>query len=153
MAANNNLSRRLGRRTWGARLSDAVVLIDDSAQVLETLGHVLRSAGCEVHTAQDGMSGLGLVRRLRPKVVILDLFLPHMSGYEVMDAVRGDSSLEGIFIIVVTGMARDEQELLEMGTKADLCMTKPVQHEALICAIRSVSTSHDTSPGLRKHLQ
>jgi DNA-binding response OmpR family regulator len=142
-----------GQRTWGARLSEAVVLIDDSPQVLATLGHVLRAARYDVHTAEDGMSGLALVRRLRPKVVILDLYLPHMSGYEVMDSIRSDSSLEGIFIIVITGMARDEQELLEMGAKADLCLTKPVQHEALVNAVKSVSSSHDTRPGLRKHLQ
>jgi DNA-binding response OmpR family regulator len=142
-----------GQRTWGARLSDAVVLIDDSRQVLATLGHVLRTAHYDVQTAEDGMSGLALVRRLRPKIVILDLFLPHMSGYEVMDAIRSDSSLEGIFIIVITGMARDEQELMQMASKADLCMTKPVQHEALVSAVASVRSNHDTSPGLRKHLQ
>ena len=143
----------MGRRTWATQLSNAVVLIDDSVGIVETLSHVLQETGLSVHTAQDGMSGLGLVRRLRPKVVVLDLYLPHMSGYEVMDAIRCDSSLEGIFIIVITGMARDEQELRDMGTKADLYMAKPVEHEALVGAIRSRCTSHDTSPGLRRHLQ
>jgi DNA-binding response OmpR family regulator len=147
-----NSYRSQGRRSWGARLNDAVVLIDDSAQVLDTLGQVLREAHCDVHSAVDGMAGLALVRRLRPKVVILDLFLPHMSGYEVMDAIRADSSLAGTFIIVITAMARDEQELLEMGTKADLCLPKPVQPEALVCAVRSINATRDTSPGLRKHL-
>ena len=147
------VARAFGKRTWGGRLSDSVVLIDDSLEILTAVGYLLRSAGYEVHSASDGMSGLSLVRKFRPKVVIVDVFIPHMSGYEVIDNIRADATLQGVFIIMCTGMARSEAELLEMRGGADLCLAKPVDTDNLVEAVARAFKSNATDPGLLKHLQ
>jgi len=145
--------RALGGRTWGSRLEDCVAVVDDSKEFLATLRQVLSGAGFRVATAEDGMSGLTLVRRVRPRVLVLDLLMPHMSGYEVINAIREDPALQGIAIVVVTGMARDEAELHDMGRGADLCLTKPVDEPRLLEFVREVFSGRTQDPGLLKHIR
>ena len=145
--------RALGGRTWGSRLEDCVVVVDDSREFVENVRRILNDAGFRVATAEDGMSGLSLVRRIRPRVLILDLLMPHMSGYEVVNAIRNDAALQGIAIAVVTGMARDEAELHDMGRGADLCLTKPVDELRLLEFVRETFSSHAQDPGLLKHIR
>jgi len=145
--------RAFGNRTWGSRLDDCVVVVDDSVEFVETTRSLLNDAGFRVATATDGMSGLTLIRRVKPRVVVLDLLMPHMSGYEVITAVRADAALQGVAIVVVTGMARDEAELHDMGRSADLCLTKPVDETRLVQFVRDRFASHATEPGLLKHIR
>ena len=98
------------------------------------------------------MAGLALIRKHRPKVVLLDMYLPHMSGFELLDDLRSDPILEHIFVIAITGMAEDSEELGEMKGKADVIMSKPIDDERLITLIRTAFADTDVSAGLRRHL-
>ncbi|RMF25083.1 MAG: response regulator, partial [Deltaproteobacteria bacterium] len=107
--------RALESRKWGAEhLSNRVVLVEDSPEVSEALCYLLRRAHFDVSAAADGMSGLELVRKQRPKVAIVDLFLPHVSGFELCDTIRKDDRLREMFIIALTGMAEDDEDMAEM---------------------------------------
>jgi two-component system alkaline phosphatase synthesis response regulator PhoP len=119
-------------------LRDCVVLVDDEANIRETIAFILDAEGVEVATAKDGMEGLAAVRRLRPKVVLLDVMMPKMDGYEVCRAIRQDANLIGTFVIVLTakGQRSDEQKALDIG--ADMYLSKPFDDEVVLRVIGEV---------------
>ena len=98
-------------------LKDMVVLVDDEPNIRETVAFILEAEGLEVETGSDGVEGLEAVKRCRPKVVLLDVMMPRMDGYEVCQAIREDPSLRGVFIMILTarGQKSDEVKALEVG--------------------------------------
>ncbi|HYC53855.1 MAG TPA: response regulator [Candidatus Binatia bacterium] len=121
-----------------AHLRDCVVLIDDEPNIRETVAFILEAEGVEVGTAADGVAGLTLVRRMLPKVILVDVMMPRMDGYEFCRAVRQDPNLIGTYVIVLTakGQKSDESRALEMG--ADLYLSKPFDDEVVLKVIREV---------------
>ncbi|HYB97863.1 MAG TPA: response regulator [Candidatus Limnocylindrales bacterium] len=121
-----------------AHLRNCVVIIDDEPNIRETVAFILEAEGVEVATAADGISGLAVVRRVRPKVILVDVMMPRMDGYEVCRAVRQDPNLLGTYLIILTakGQKSDETRALEMG--ADLYLSKPFDDEVVLNVIRQV---------------
>lgn len=119
-------------------LKDMVVLVDDEPNIRETVAFILEAEGLEVETGSDGVEGLDAVKRCRPKVVLLDVMMPRMDGYEVCQAIRQDRALDGVFIMILTarGQKSDEAKALEVG--ADLYMSKPFDDEVVLQVIREV---------------
>jgi CheY-like chemotaxis protein len=99
---------------------------------------ILEAEGVEVETGSDGVEGLEAVRRCRPKVVLLDVMMPRMDGYEVCRAIRSDPDLAGVFVMILTarGQKSDEAKALEVG--ADLYMSKPFDDEIVLQVIQDV---------------
>ncbi|HEV8634245.1 MAG TPA: response regulator, partial [Chloroflexota bacterium] len=97
------LLARLGRFALGA--PPRALLVDDDPDALSLLGAMLSPAGFRVSTAAGGAEGIALARRERPDVVLLDLMMPEVSGFDVVEAMRGDPLTREIPILVVT--ARD----------------------------------------------
>jgi len=77
------------------QLTERVVLVDDEPNIRETVAFILEAEGVEVETAGDGMEGLEAVRRCRPRVVLLDVMMPRLDGYEVCREIRRDPDLDG----------------------------------------------------------
>ena len=125
-------------RARNSHLRDCVVLVDDEANIRETIAFILDAEGIEVATAADGVEGLAAVRRLRPKVVLLDVMMPKMDGYEVCRAIRQDPNLMSMYVIILTakGQRSDEQRAFETG--ADLYMSKPFDDEVVLRVIGEV---------------
>ncbi|RMD81949.1 MAG: response regulator [Candidatus Dadabacteria bacterium] len=115
-----------------------VVLVDDEPNIRETVAFILEAEGVEVETGCDGVEGLEAVRRCKPKVVLLDVMMPRMDGYEVCRAIRSDPELAGVFVMILTarGQKSDEAKALEVG--ADLYMSKPFDDEVVMQVIRDV---------------
>ncbi|MBI5506924.1 MAG: response regulator [Deltaproteobacteria bacterium] len=121
-----------------AHLRSCVVLVDDEPSIRETIGFILDAEGIEVATAPDGVEGLSKIRNLRPKVVLLDVMMPRMDGYEVCRAIRQDANLLGTYVIILTakGQKSDEAKAIEVG--ADLYLSKPFDDEVVLKVIREV---------------
>ena len=119
-------------------LNDHVVLVDDEPNIRETVAFILEAEGVEVETAAAGIAGLKAVRARHPKVVLLDVMMPRMDGYEVCRAIRSDPELAGTYIVILTarGQKADELKALEVG--ADLYMSKPFDDEVVLDVIRDV---------------
>lgn len=119
-------------------LNDMVVLVDDEPNIRETVAFILEAEGLEVETGSDGVEGLEAVKRCKPKVVLLDVMMPRMDGYEVCQAIRRDADLAGVFILILTarGQKSDEVKALEVG--ADLYMSKPFDDEVVLQVIQEV---------------
>lgn len=109
-----------------------VLVVDDDEEIVGFAEMVLRDAGYEVYTAYDGHAGLELARSARPDLVLLDLAMPIMHGYEVCHAIRADSSMNDIKIVVTSGKSYpvDIKNAKEAG--ADHYMVKPFGVKQLI---------------------
>jgi len=97
----------------GVRLPDAdasVVAIDDDPLALQLFRAALEPEGWTVHCANSGAKGLALVRERRPAVVLLDLLMPEMDGFEVAEALHEDPRTAAIPVVVLTSMSMSSQE-------------------------------------------
>jgi two-component system alkaline phosphatase synthesis response regulator PhoP len=128
-------------------LYDRVVLIDDEPNIRETAAFILDAEGIEVETASDGVAGLETVRRVRPRVVLLDIMMPRMDGYAVCRAIRADPTLKGIYIIMLTakGQRADAERAFESG--ADEYHSKPFDDEVVLALIRDVFADKTVAAG------
>lgn len=119
-------------------LQNRIVLVDDEPNIRETVAFILEAEGYDVDTAVDGIDGLEKVRAAKPKLVLLDVMMPRMDGYEVCQTIRSDPALAGVFILILTakGQKSDELKALEVG--ADLYMSKPFDDEIVVQVIQDV---------------
>src|SRR5689334_19758523 len=110
-----------------------ILIVDDDQDTRDALGELLLSWGYEATVAADGCEGINLTLEHRPEVVLLDIGLPDMDGYEVARRIR--SQLRACRLIALTG--RDE---VEQRTAAfDAYILKPADPEALHVAVEGVS--------------
>jgi CheY-like chemotaxis protein len=90
-----------------------VLIVDDMPDNLEVAYRVLRYYGAQVHRANNGMEALGMARALHPDIIIADLMMPVMDGWEMMRRIKADSSLSDIPVIALTGMGKSADALQE----------------------------------------
>jgi CheY-like chemotaxis protein len=89
---------------------DEIVVVDDEPDVVRVLQVALTARGYEVHTAGDGVEGLELIRKVRPALAVLDIMMPRMNGYELVQAIRADPELAAMKIVVVTSLTGDSEK-------------------------------------------
>ena len=105
-----------------------ILIVEDDADGREALRMQLLMAGHEVHEAEDGKTGIEIVQRVQPDVVLLDIGLPGMDGYEVARRLKSQRNCPRL--IAVTGYGRPEDKERAMAAGFDAHITKPVEpHE------------------------
>ena len=118
-----------------------VLVVDDNVDAAETLGMLLCATGHDVRTAHDGLAALEAARDYRPSVMVLDIGLPGLNGYEVAKRIRQDPILKHIVLVALTGYGQelDRETSLEAGF--DHHLVKPARFAQLqqILATASVS--------------
>jgi two-component system CheB/CheR fusion protein len=108
-----------------------VLAVDDNVDSAESLGMLLRVQGHEVCTAHDGPAAVEAARSFGPEVVLLDLGLPGMDGYEVARRLRRQPGLESVLLVALTGYGQDEDRRKTMEAGFDAHLTKPADPAAL----------------------
>jgi DNA-binding response OmpR family regulator len=110
----------------GRVMAYKVIIVEDEPQVTELLRLILRHAEIEVFTALDGTKGLELIRQIKPDLVVLDIMMPNMSGWDVYDTIRSDETLCHIPIIIESVLpARSERKQTFAESPIDYYFTKP----------------------------
>ncbi|MBX7207966.1 MAG: response regulator [Verrucomicrobiaceae bacterium] len=112
-----------------------ILLIEDEPALRANLATALRMEGYDVIQAADGNTGTGLARARRPDVVVCDVMMPEMGGYDVLAAIRSDVALLDTPFIFLTGMGDTRQIRQGMNHGADDYLVKPVALAELIAAI------------------
>lgn len=112
-----------------------ILIVDDEPKLLQTVSEYLEHDGYRVHTAADGREALERFYGVRPDLVVLDLMLPEIDGYEVCRRIRRDSEVP---IVMLTARAEEVDELVGLEVGADDYVTKPFSPRALLARIRAV---------------
>jgi len=125
-------------RTQADISASKVLVVDDNAQNLELLVAYLDSLDCKVATAADGLEALDEIARDCPDLILLDVMMPRMSGYELCRKLKSDPKTREIPVIMVTALTElgDIERGVESGT--DDFITKPVNRLELITRVRSL---------------
>jgi CheY-like chemotaxis protein len=108
-----------------------ILLVEDSTDVLLLLQTELEWMGYEVDVASDAVTGLELVRKNRPHVIVSDLGLPDVDGCEFIGRVRQRRELKGIPAIALTGYSRDKELKLALDAGFDATLTKPIDGKTI----------------------
>ncbi len=115
-----------------------ILIADDNQQNVELLEAYLSGVDCEIVTASDGEETLQAVERHRPDLVLLDVMMPKLSGFEVCRKLRQNPSTQETLILMVTALneASDFERGVQAGT--DDFLTKPVNKVELLCRVKSL---------------
>jgi two-component system CheB/CheR fusion protein len=112
-------------------LKHRVLVVDDNVDIARSLWMILQRLGHEADIAFDGRGALEKARFIRPDIVLLDLAMPGMDGYEVARRLREDSANARVFIVAVTGHGSDEDRARTKAGGFDLHLVKPVAPQFL----------------------
>ena len=112
-----------------------VLIVDDDPGIVKVLRAYLEQAGHDVLAAYDGKKAMQIARHDRPDVVILDLMLPEMDGWDVCRALRKESDVP---IIMLTARVEESDKLVGLELGADDYVTKPFSPRELVARVRSV---------------
>ncbi len=115
-----------------------ILVVDDNPQNLELLIAYLDSLQCQVDTAVDGVDALEKVQEHKPDLILLDIMMPRMSGFEVCRKLKSDPQTRSIPVVMVTALNElgDIERGVESGT--DDFITKPVNRLELLTRVRSL---------------
>jgi len=117
--------------------SRLVVIVEDNVDAGQTLGEILELSGHRVRLARDAQSGLGLARELHPDLVLCDIGLPDMDGYDFARTVRRDPALARTRLVAVTGYAQPEDRARALDAGFDAHVAKPPAIEELQGMLRA----------------
>ena len=115
-----------------------ILLVDDEPNIVKMVGKRLEVEGFEVLTALDGQDGLLKAQTLRPDLIILDLMLPKLNGYEVCRLLKFDQKFQHIPVIMFTARTQQQDEQLGRECGADAYVRKPFKAPELLALIRGL---------------
>lgn len=117
------------------RVPDLILVIDDDVKIARLVETYLVKAGYRVAIAQDGLTGLRMIRELSPALVVLDLMLPDLDGRAVARATREEGDT---LIVMLTALGTTAQRVLGLEGGADDYLAKPFAPSELVARVRSV---------------
>lgn len=115
-----------------------VLVVEDSRTQAEYLGHILKKGGYRYEIAEDGRAALDRIRKERPSLILTDILMPGMDGYELCRTVRADTALADIPVIMVTQLFDPADVLRGLEAGADNFIIKPFEPEAVYARIHEV---------------
>jgi signal transduction histidine kinase/CheY-like chemotaxis protein len=131
-AEHRGVTLRTGNR---AAQSLDILVVDDNVDAADTIADLLRLMGHRVHLATSGRAGIEMAQTVRPSVILCDIGLPDIDGYEVARTVRGDAALRSVRLVALSGYARpdDRQRAREAGF--DTHLAKPASVDAIVASL------------------
>jgi PAS domain S-box-containing protein len=108
-----------------------ILVVDDNHDAADSLGMLLRMMGNEVHTAHDGLEAVGAAAAFQPDIVLMDIGLPKLNGYEAACRIRAQEGGAGILLVALTGWGQEEDQRRAKDAGFDHHMTKPVEFDVL----------------------
>ncbi|TAN40714.1 MAG: response regulator [Nitrospirae bacterium] len=115
-----------------------VLIVDDEPNIVLALELLMKRDGYETLSVDDGQKAFDAVREFRPDLMILDIMMPKMDGYEVCQRIRADDQLRDVSIIMLTAKGREVEKEKGMALGADLYITKPFSTREVMLKVREI---------------
>jgi two-component system phosphate regulon response regulator PhoB len=115
-----------------------VLVVDDEADIVALVAYHLAKAGYRVSTASTGPDALEAARREHPALVVLDLMLPGLSGYEVLEQLRAGESSRDVPVLMLTARRDEEDRIRGLSLGADDYLTKPFSPQELVLRVSAI---------------
>lgn len=116
-------------------MTHKLLVADDEPNIVISLEYLMKRAGYQVSVARDGQEALDLLRRERPRLVLLDVMMPKKSGHEVCQELRADEQIKDTLVLMLTAKGRDTDVDKGLGVGADAYMTKPFSTKELVAKV------------------
>ena len=115
-----------------------ILIVDDDKQIVRLLRSYIEQSGYETLTAYDGNEALHMIRAHHPDLVVLDLMLPGLDGWEITRIIRSDAQLREMPIIMLTARVEDTDRIVGLELGADDYISKPFNPREVVARIRAV---------------
>ena len=120
-----------------------VLIVDDSPTEVHVLGGYLKKHGFEIATAADGREGIDRARELKPDLVLMDVVMPGMNGFQATRQMSKDPEIASIPVIMVTTKGLETDKIWGMRQGAKDYLVKPVTEAVLVEKVRVALAGHD----------
>lgn len=117
---------------------DRILVVDDEPDIVALVVYHLAKAGYRVSSAQSGPDALAIARRERPALVILDLMLPGLSGFEVLEQLRADRNTKNVAVLMLTARRDEPDRIRGLTLGADDYLTKPFSPQELVLRVGAI---------------
>tara|TARA_B100001113_G_scaffold6253_1_gene5184 strand:+ start:278 stop:955 length:678 start_codon:yes stop_codon:yes gene_type:complete len=115
-----------------------ILLVDDEPDILEIISYSLKSEGYLVYTAENGIKGVELAKKIKPHLIILDVMMPEMDGIEACEIIRNDLKIANSLIVFLSARGEDYSQIAGFNAGADDYITKPIKPKVLKSKIKSL---------------
>ena len=115
-----------------------VLVVDDEPDIVALVVYHLARAGYRVSSAATGPDAVAVAKRERPALVVLDLMLPGMSGFEVLEAIRADAATQDVAVLLLTARKDEPDRIRGLSLGADDYLTKPFSPQELVLRVQAI---------------
>lgn len=127
-------------------MSEKVLVVDDDPSTLRLTQHILERGGYEVITATNGLVGLQKAQRELPSIVVLDLMLPGLDGFEICHRLKNAPDTSHMPILMLSAKDQDSDKAMAERVGADGYLSKPVNAGELLERVQSLLLSRQSTP-------
>ena len=124
---------------------DKILIVDDEEHIVELLKFNLNNAGYDTFTANDGIEAVKIAKAEKPSLILLDLMLPGLDGFDVCKEIKRDKEMKNTAIIMLTAKGEELDKILGLELGADDYITKPFSVRELLARVKAVLRRSNTS--------
>jgi two-component system phosphate regulon response regulator PhoB len=122
----------------GGSAGERVLVVDDEPDIVALVAYHLARTGYRVATASSGPEALAMARRDSPALIVLDLMLPGMSGYDVLEQLRADNGTKDVAVLMLTARKEEADRIRGLALGADDYLTKPFSPQELVLRVGAI---------------
>ncbi len=134
-------------------MKPTILIIDDEPDAVELIEFNLKNAGFQTKTAADGAEALAKARSILPSLIVLDVMLPEIDGFEICKMLRRDPNTAAIPIIMLTAKAAEIDRVLGLELGADDYLTKPFSPRELVLRVKNLLERRKDKPETKEKFQ
>ena len=132
--------------------SESILVVDDEPDIIALVAYHLARSGYRVSTAATGAEALQAARDEQPALVVLDLMLPELSGFQVLERMRADAVLADVPVLMLTARRGEPDRVQGLSLGADDYLVKPFSPQELVLRVRNILRRARSTPAEKRHV-